>query len=152
LNNHMRPILDAGRTHRYIFATSFVYKSSKDATGVLTGSSVPANEYEYQRSLGRELIGFSPKIVLITKYPLENHAQELMVINIHARNSVSWKKMAVQVLNALKLAQDHDGPVIFAGDFNTWSNKKEAFVLRAMERAGFSNVEFPNGNTRMHLY
>ena len=152
LNNDMRAEFDASRKHQYTFATSFVFKTSGHATGVVTGATVPADEVIFQRSEGRELVGFSPKMVLINKFPLAGKKQDLMTINIHALNTVSWKKMGAQVLNALRVAKDHDGPVIFAGDFNTWSKKKEEFLKRSMKRAGFKEVIFHNGDERMYVF
>ncbi len=152
LNDAMREELDASHVHEFMFASSFKYKSSGHATGVVTGSVAAPTDVQYLRSEGREFLGFSPKMTLITKYALEGLDKELMVINIHALNSVTWKKLAAQILAALRVARDHDGPVLFAGDFNTWSRKKEAFVLRAMERAGFSNTQLQFSEYRMHVF
>lgn len=152
LNQYMKPVLESGREHQYIFATSFTYRRSKKPTGVLTGANIQASTFEYQRSEGRETIGYSPKMALFTYYPIYNHAQELLAINIHALNTVSWKKMGAQILTALKIAKEHQGPVIFAGDFNSWSKKKTDFLFRTMERAGFDNVKFENGQERMLVY
>ncbi|PIP88676.1 MAG: hypothetical protein COW01_14145 [Bdellovibrionales bacterium CG12_big_fil_rev_8_21_14_0_65_38_15] len=152
LNNDMRAELDASHRHEFIFATSFTYKSSGHATGVVTGSTAAPIDTHYMRSIGREIIGFSPKMVLITKYALTGMTKELMVINIHALNTVSWKKLATQVIDALRVAKGHEGPVLFAGDFNSWSKKKEAFVLRAMKRAGFKNVELKLQDQRLHVF
>src|SRR5690606_36680045 len=120
--------------------------------GVVTGATVPADEVIFQRSEGRELVGFTAKMVLINKFALAGKKQDLMTSNIHALNTVSWKKMGAQVLNALRVAKDHDGPVIFAGDFNTWSKKKEEFLKRSMKRAGFKEVIFHNGDERMYVF
>ncbi|MBH48571.1 MAG: hypothetical protein CME71_10425 [Halobacteriovorax sp.] len=152
LNNDMRDELDASTRHQFLFATSFVYKTSGHATGVVTGATAIPSQTDYLRSDGRELIGFSPKMTLVTKYPLRGMDKELMVINIHELNSVSWKKMAAQIIPALRQAAEHDGPVLFAGDFNTWSKKKEAFVMRAMERSGFKPIELANPQDRMHVF
>jgi len=105
LNNEMRDELDASHRHEFIFATSFTYKSTGHATGVVTGSTAAPIETQYMRSKARELIGFSPKMVLITKYALTGMTKELMVINIHALNTVSWKKLAAQVIDALRVAK-----------------------------------------------
>lgn len=152
LNDDMREELDASHRHEFIFATSFTFKSSGHATGVVTGSTAIPTDTQYMRSKARELIGFSPKMVLITKYALTGMTKELMVINIHALNTVSWKKLAAQVIDALRVAKNHDGPVLFAGDFNSWSKKKEAFVLRAMKRAGFENVNLKFQEQRLHVF
>ncbi len=152
LNSSMKDELDASYRHEFTFASSFSYKSTGHATGVVTGSVATPTSTQYLRSKARELIGFTPKMTLITKYALDGLEQELMVINIHALNSVSWKKLAVQVLAALRVAREHEGPVLFAGDFNTWSRKKEAFVLRAMDRAGFNNTELKFAEQRMYVF
>lgn len=152
LNKDMQAEFDASYKHQYTFAKSFLFKTTGHATGVATGAVVPPDSVEFQRSKGRELVGLSPKIVLINTFPLAGKRKDLMTINIHALNTVSWKKMGAQVLDALRVAKAHDGPVIFAGDFNTWSKKKEKFLMRAMKRAGFKEVIFHNGNERMHVF
>src|SRR5690606_4939510 len=70
LNNAMREEFDASKKLQYTFATSFVFKSTGHETGVVTGAVVPPKSVEFQRSEGRELAGFTPKMILIKKFAL----------------------------------------------------------------------------------
>ncbi|QIQ21804.1 endonuclease/exonuclease/phosphatase family protein [Zophobihabitans entericus] len=66
-----------------------------------------------------------PKSALITIYPLAQTHQMLMVANIHAVNfSFGIKIYQQQIRLLLNRIYQHQGPVILAGDFNTWSKQR----------------------------
>ncbi|WP_392565674.1 endonuclease/exonuclease/phosphatase family protein [Utexia brackfieldae] len=92
-------------------------------TGVMTlAKTLPIYTRAYK---AREPIIRVPKSALITLYPLANTMQTLMVANIHAVNFSFGLKVFQQQLDDLLLhIRDHQGPVILAGDFNTWSRQR----------------------------
>ena len=47
-----------------------------------------------------------------------------------------------QLDSLLDAAAAHRGPVIFSGDFNTWSRRRMDFLLRKMDAVGLRRVEF----------
>ncbi|MGP1938993.1 MAG: endonuclease/exonuclease/phosphatase family protein [Arsenophonus sp. ET-DL9-MAG3] len=70
-----------------------------------------------------------PKSALITVYRIHNN-KNLMIINIHAINfSFGVNIYSRQLYNIGKYIKKHKGPVIFAGDFNTW-NRRRINVLK----------------------
>lgn len=116
--------------------------------GVATGSSAPPKETWFIRSRPTEPISHTPKMALVSKHPIEGSSAELLSINVHAINFVStdaFKRHLAQIEEAVRA---HAGPMILAGDFNTWSpGRLEA--LRALARKyGLRSVK-PSGDDRM---
>ncbi len=152
VDGDMDKIFRSSRSHRSIMATSFIYRRKNRATGVLTNSSVAPTSIFAQTSRGVEIVGSTPKMILFNTYPVRGKSEELLTVNIHALNSVTWQTLAVQILDALKVINEHRGPVIFGGDFNTWSKNKMDYVLRAMARAGLEEVRFAFEERKMKVF
>jgi len=152
MDKDMTKLYASQRSFSTVFAASFVYRFSGKATGVANAANISATSYEAQRSEGREIVGNTPKMVLFTTYPLKNRSDELLAVNIHALNSVSWKTLAVQIIKALGVVKKHQGPVIFGGDFNTWSKAKMNYLMHAMKRAGLDEVKFKHEERKMKVF
>lgn len=152
MDGKMDKLYASNRFFETIFAASFIYRYKSRATGVANAARVPASTYQAMRSSGVELAGGTPKMILFSTYPIKDRNEDLLVVNIHALNSVSWQSLAVQVLDALAVVKQHDGSVVFGGDFNTWSKNKLNFVMRAMERAGLSEVKFKHEERKMRVF
>ncbi|OUR96361.1 hypothetical protein A9Q84_08375 [Halobacteriovorax marinus] len=135
----------------YETATSFVFKKSGFHTGIATGSKVKTSWKRYLRSKKREPIVGTPKLTLFTKYPIKNSERELMVVNIHAINFVPSFSLYSQLNDAAKIIKDHDGPAIFAGDFNTWTLEKQVFLRKITQKLGFKEVLFKNDTRKRML-
>lgn len=133
---------DTGR--QYFLATSFKDKKNNLArTGTGTASRFTPVSIGWQRSRYREPIIRTPKMVSIAEYDLSGTDENLLTLNIHAINFVSTRKLKHMVVTALERAAKHNGPVIFAGDFNTWSKRKLRMLYQEMSRFNFKEVQFP---------
>ncbi len=152
INKKMSQLYSSQRDIHTIFAASFIYRLSRKATGVASAARVKASSYLAQRSRAVEMVGSTPKMILFATYPLKGRSDELMTVNIHALNSVTWQTLAVQILDALKIVKSHHGPVIFAGDFNTWSKKKIEYVFYVMKKAGLEEVNFTHAERKMKVF
>ncbi|WP_428848284.1 endonuclease/exonuclease/phosphatase family protein [Shewanella olleyana] len=86
--------------------------------GVMNVSTQPANEAcAYQTT--EPLIRFA-KSTLVSRYPLST-GEQLLVINLHGVNfDVRLTSFEAQFKQILSKVTAHRGPVILAGDFNTW--------------------------------
>jgi endonuclease/exonuclease/phosphatase (EEP) superfamily protein YafD len=90
----------------------------------------------------------TPKAALVTSYALGNCEERLMVINIHA-TLIRTIKRAVEELDYLihQLPQ-HKGPILFAGDFNTFTPKYFKAVAGKLEELGLQYVPIPGDPRR----
>ncbi len=117
------------------------YTTKKQSTGVLTLSSVEpslqCNLTAWEPWLG------TPKATNITEYPIAGLKQRLLVINIHAVNfSMGLDEFNAQVHALAPLLSQHRGPLIVAGDFNTWSNNRTESLETFMLNHQLSPVSF----------
>lgn len=84
-----------------------------------------------------------PKTALATTYLLQDSDQPLLVINLHGINfTFAEQDLREQLSPYLTLIAVHNGPVVFSGDFNTWSDTRLSIVEQALTTLGFSEVLF----------
>ncbi len=89
-----------------------------------------------------------PKSALYARYPLSD-GQTLAVINIHAVNFTLGVKEYSEQLEALREAvSGHSGPLIVAGDFNSWSSKRMKVLQQHMQQLGLDEVRFHPDNRK----
>jgi endonuclease/exonuclease/phosphatase (EEP) superfamily protein YafD len=99
--------------------------------GVMTISRAPFIQSSTQRIVCKypEPIFNTPKVALIQKIPLDE-LTEVLVVNIHATLVRSVAGAIDEINHIIGLLPNHTGPIIFAGDFNTFSLR----YLRAIEK------------------
>ena len=123
--------------------TSFArgYTTELLETGVMTLSRhLPT--LRCQLSINEPWLG-TPKATSVTEYPLENRDDRLLAINLHAVNfSFGTEEFGTQFRVLGDILERHDGPVILAGDLNTWSKRREALVAGFLQNHGLLPVEF----------
>ncbi|MYM59674.1 endonuclease/exonuclease/phosphatase family protein [Vibrio sp. OCN044] len=87
-----------------------------------------------------------PKSALYTTYPLSN-GQLLAVINIHAVNfTYGTQEYQKQFDTLMDLVDKHSGPIIVAGDFNSWSEARIAVIEQAFNQLGLIEVNYSPDN------
>lgn len=145
-----------GAEHYWSFAPG--YRTSGAVSGVLTMSGVaPLTRCSFET---KEPVLRSPKATSITQYALSTTAETLVVVNIHAVNFTTglgaFRNQFDQIADVLR---DHTGPVIVAGDFNTWRNKRLQIVHDFAETLALESVEFGDdhrvtvfGNALDHVF
>ncbi len=87
-----------------------------------------------------------PKSGIYARYPLSN-GQVLAVVNLHAVNftyGTNEYQLQLQAL-ANELSQ-HTGPIIVAGDFNSWSEERMSVMKQVLTSLGLSEVSFSPDN------
>lgn len=83
-----------------------------------------------------------PKSGIYALYPLTN-GQSLAVVNIHAVNfTYGTQEYQLQLKALSDELNKHQGPVIVAGDFNSWSEKRLTVMKNALLSLGLKEVEF----------
>lgn len=134
------------------------YRSRRGMTGVLTASSVlPSYSCTFR---DREPLLRTQKASAIVELPIENTDKKLLVANIHAVN-FSWglASFKAQLQRLINIIKEHNGPVIFAGDFNTWRGARHTAVNKLMSSVNLREIEFDQdyrtrmlGNTLDNIY
>lgn len=130
------------------FAGSWKYPRPGGPTiGLLTLSRVPPAKVQPVPTRGREFLVTAPKLSLITEYPLPN-GDTLLAVNIHLLTFERWTTINVRAqLDELQsILAAHPGPLILAGDFNTWNQKRLYLVDALAEELQLTEVAgFPDG-------
>ena len=132
------------------FARSFSYhEKTLRETGVMTLSAVRPLSAAAFLSRFKEPLTHTPKVSLVTEYAIQNFKQKLLVVNIHGINFVKSAAFKSQVLDLGKKINVHKGPVIFAGDFNTWNRKRSLILNGIIKKLGMKKAFFhPDSRTR----
>ena len=142
LTDELLEILKENRM-RWNFNGTFTFNGQE--TGVLSASQVaPIESCGFRVA---EPILRLPKAATISKYRIKDSDQTLLVGNIHGINftlgQAAYKNQMTTMAEVLK---DHDGPVILAGDFNNWSQKRIETVKELAATIDLKPLEFRNEN------
>jgi endonuclease/exonuclease/phosphatase (EEP) superfamily protein YafD len=130
-------------------ATTFVKRQIE--TGVMTASQVAPASACVQRTM--EPLLSLPKSTLITRFRLEGSADTLLVGNIHAVNfTLGIEAFRSQLDRLASKLDEHDGPVIVAGDFNNWSQARSEVLDEVLvETRALRRVVFDGKSSRTIL-
>ncbi len=116
-----------------------------EATGVLTGSRVkPVSSCGLRAT---EPFLRLPKTALVNEYNLSGTDERLLVANIHSINFTLGTEVYSAQIDALKAAiDDHQGPVIVAGDFNSWSDARKEIINNMASDLSLKAVTYKSKN------
>ncbi|MEO8674427.1 MAG: endonuclease/exonuclease/phosphatase family protein [Casimicrobiaceae bacterium] len=124
---------------RWVMASSFEYGGLD--LGVLTASRVAPVASCTQRVV--EPLLRLPKSAIISWFALAGDPRTLAVVNVHAINfSLSIEAYRAQFAGLGDALATHDGPIILAGDLNTWSAARRSVVDDVAARLGLTEVGF----------
>ena len=117
------------------------YVQNEIDTGVLTLARTP--HLVHCHLLATEPWLRTPKATSVTLYPLAGRDDSLLTINLHAVNfSFGVKAYRPQLEAAAELMRAHEGPVIFGGDLNTWSDRRQSALDALTNELGLTAVPF----------
>ena len=123
------------------WAMAHAFALSEAWSGVLTLGKVPQQSPCAQRI--HEPYLRLPKTSLISYFPVAGHSEPLLVANVHGVNFTFGSSDLTAQLRAIQeLIDKHKGPVILAGDFNTWSNKRMDVVRQMAVTHKLKSVSF----------
>ncbi len=141
-----RVLQDVG--YDWVLASSFMLHDH--ATGVLSAARVPPKSACVQRVF--EPLLRLPKSAMITRYALQGTSQTLVVANVHSINfTLGLGAYRVQLEAVARDLADHRGPVIVAGDLNSWNSARLEVVRDVMQRLGLVAV-LPWIDTRSRFF
>ena len=121
------------------------YYRDKIATGVLTASSV--KPYYSCGFLVNEPIIRVPKSALINYFRMQGVEQSLLVINVHGINlTLGTRAYKKQIGMLKKIARLHDGPMLIAGDFNSWSDSRKTIINEILADLSLKSSRLESSN------
>ncbi len=146
LDTRMNSVFAGLPLNYYSTATSFFIGKEHFRTGVATGSEVKPNMVNFVRTQTLEPIAKTPKVTLITHYPISNSTKQLTVVNIHGINFVdaaSYRKEMVRIYEEIK---EIPSPLIFAGDFNSWNEERLSILKEMANKLKLKEASFSPDN------
>jgi endonuclease/exonuclease/phosphatase (EEP) superfamily protein YafD len=145
LQPEMRTILhDAGLS--WVMASSFVFDA--DDVGVLTATRINPLASCTQRAM--EPLIRIPKSAVISWLPIARAKSDtqpgaretLAIVNVHAINfDLAADAYRAQLEALASVLSEHRGPIIFAGDFNTWNDARDRIVNDIAARLGLTELK-----------
>lgn len=122
--------------------------------GVATGSRITPIDDVPILSKVTEPFLHSPKSFMLSEYRIEGKQETLLVANMHAINFVTNGTFEAHVDQLVAHIRNHEGPLIVAGDFNTWNPGRSSYLDRMMANLGVFEVLTPQaGLLRLdHIY
>jgi len=142
--------------YNWAMTTAFIYKDN--ANGVLTASRDNSNTH--CALYAKEPLIQTPKSILVSTYPLAGTNKSLLVANVHGINFTLGLESYRQQFEALgKVLLNHRGPIILAGDFNSWREDRQAILdtlghKLSLQRVGYKSHQLITvfGHPIDHVY
>ena len=108
----------------------------------------------------KEPVVQTPKSILVSTYPIAGSHQTLLVANVHGINfTLSLESYRLQFKALHKVLQKHQGPIILAGDFNSWRDERQAILDELSQALSLQQVAYKShrrvtvlGNPIDHVY
>lgn len=121
--------------YRWLIAAAFADKDAVMGAQLLyQGAPLKACVAKY-----REPWIVFPKTALAAVFPIAN--QRLLVVNIHGVNfTYDDSDLQRQLDPLLTMVKQHQGPVIFAGDMNTWSQSRSDLLDKGLSQLRLKTV------------
>lgn len=126
----------------WAFAKSF--ESGDGWTGVATVSKWQAKTSMPVKSPGTEPFAGTPKMSLISLFTIED-GRELMIVNVHGLNfNLTHGAFKEQINDLVERIKNHVGPMILAGDFNTWADERLEHLLKKTKSLNLTHANLKN--------
>lgn len=124
------------------YAPNFIDTHHQAYSGVLTAAKTNPIQSRALVTEHFEPIVQTPKVSLVTEYSLSGCSKNLLAINSHLINFVDLETFRTQLRDLEQAIATHQGPIIFAGDFNIWSGSRSAALGQAAKRLGLQEAAF----------
>ena len=144
LKEPLREVLRAA-SMRWVMASSFLYKDTD--IGVVTASrAVPVANCTLR--VTEPLIRL-PKSSVVSWLPIKGSTRTLAVANLHSINfAVTLGPYVDQFDGVAEALAGHDGPMVLAGDLNTWSEDRLVALREVAKRLGLTEIPFESGRSK----
>lgn len=142
LNSAMISVFRSFPQYSFTSATSFFLGKKPTRTGVTTAGPVSPAEVGYVRTQTLEPIVNSPKVTLISRFPIKASNKLLTVVNIHGINFVDGASYQREINRIYETIKHYPSPIIFAGDFNSWSDERDTILKNLCRKLNLRPANF----------
>ncbi len=143
----LRSIVE-GAGLRWVMASSFLHADID--IGVVTGSRKTPLASCTQRAV--EPLIRIPKSAVITWFRIAGRTDTLAIVNVHAINfAVNLTGYRAQLESLAAALEDHPGPIVFAGDLNTWTKARYAVMNTLAARLHLTEITFKEDHRSIFL-
>ncbi len=125
------------------FAPNLIDTLDNTYSGVLTATKADCLHSKAKITKHQEPVTRTPKVSLFVEYSLSNSRPTLLAVNAHLINFVETSKFQAQLQQIEAIISQHQGAVIFSGDFNTWNRARWLLLLQMTAKLGLTPVYFP---------
>jgi endonuclease/exonuclease/phosphatase (EEP) superfamily protein YafD len=145
LDNYMTQTLESMSDFQFDMGVSFIYKKKNNTrTGSFIGSRVKPDKVYFTRTKDFEPFIKTPKTTTYAYYPIAGSDKQLLALSIHGINFANHQAFVNHVNQSVDMIKNHDGPVIYGGDFNTRTKKRTRHLKRLMTSLGMKETTFRN--------
>lgn len=140
-------------TNQFEFSFSFnksFCNNSKEATGVMNASRFILQNNMTIVSPKNEPITSTPKVSGYSVIQIPEIGI-VHIINTHALNFNFGSDFNSQINHLAKFIKQLNGPVIWAGDFNTWSQGRQHHLDETAQSLGLTHLKPKNDNRNLKL-
>ncbi len=142
--------IETFRDYQWDLGLSFTYRLyNNEATGNMIGARVKPSWVKVEHTVDMEPLTATPKTTAYAKFPVEGMEKELLVISIHGINFANFDAYNRHLEQVKSYIVSHEGPVVFAGDFNTRTKKRYRELQVFAKKLNLSEVRLTNGDLRM---
>ena len=125
------------------FAPNLIDTINNTYSGVLTATKADRLSSKAKITKHQEPVTRTPKVSLFVEYAFGDRQETLLAVNTHLINFVELSKFQAQLQEIEAIISQHQGAVIFSGDFNTWSPSRWLLLLQMTAKLGLTPVAFP---------
>jgi Uncharacterized protein conserved in bacteria len=136
-------------TYEWHLAQSFHYKKDLSSTGVAIGSRYHPKTVDFIRAKSREMFWLTPKLSLFTEYQFGD--QKVLFVCTHVLNFVTTGAFSRSLYEIAEKIALFSGPVILAGDFNTWNFKRYMIMKSIFRDLKMEHVDFEEDGRLLKL-
>jgi endonuclease/exonuclease/phosphatase (EEP) superfamily protein YafD len=124
----------------WLMASSFAYAGTE--YGVMIASRARPSYFCTGRAV-EPLLGI-PKSFLVARFRVAGRSADIQIATVHTLNFVLELGPYEAQLDALgEVLASHAGPIVLAGDFNTWSEAREQALTALAARLALEPAVFP---------
>lgn len=132
------------------WSMSASFETKQGITGVATGVSSKIQSFNTLVSPVTEPIANTPKVTQVKMIQLES-GENLLTLNTHAINFATQNAFEKHIESILPALKNHQGPILWAGDFNTWNKSRLIFLDRTLQTYNLNRVTLKQDPRRLKL-